>query len=364
MPWRRPGTAGRESRSPRAAENDGSARSDRSGGGSTPPRLQTDRPGEAPEGLDGRLLVQRLVPVTAPGRLDTARTARIAGAVPHQLERAPQQRVQLPEALLSQARPSGHAVVDEDRRRAELGMPGVRDPADIAAVGDRQQGEEPDDRVLDGVDAAHEMEVAPSECRRKARRELDPEPHGLVDQRRKLEGVGRDRIATEQSTLLVVADAHGDSQAAQAHGKLADPPRAETLEDLGLFLPQDDRVVVDADRPGHRAAAFRVQLDDLVGSAAVQVDRPGMALVEHAHAVDLPQQLEALLAPSGSAAVSVAGHDRERLARRARVDVAVGPAPKAEPGRSRLVLDEFALLGQGSSQLQAPGPPGLQLGVS
>ncbi len=50
-----------------------------------------------------------------------------------------------------------HAVVEEDRRAVELGMRRIRDAADVTAIGDGEEGEQSDHRVLDGVDPPHEV---------------------------------------------------------------------------------------------------------------------------------------------------------------------------------------------------------------
>ena len=49
-------------------------------------------------------------------------------------------------------------------------MGGVRDPADVAAIGDREQREQPDHGVLGGVDPAHEVQLLGRAAARGARR--------------------------------------------------------------------------------------------------------------------------------------------------------------------------------------------------
>ena len=66
--------------------------------------------------------------------------------------RQPAQRTTPSERRASEAGAAGHAVVEEDRRAADLGMGRVGDPADVAAVGDRKQRKQADGGVLDGVD--------------------------------------------------------------------------------------------------------------------------------------------------------------------------------------------------------------------
>ena len=66
----------------------------------------------------------------------------------------------------------------------------------------------------------------------------------------------------------------------------------QPLQDLGLLVPEDDGVVVDARRLGQRPCAVSASSSRIeVGLPAVQIDRPGVALVVDPFAVDLAQHL-------------------------------------------------------------------------
>ena len=77
--------------------------------------------------------------------------------------------VQLGERALGQAGASRNAVVEKDRRTVQLGVRGVRDASDVAAIGDGEEGEQADHRVLGGVDPPMKWSPSRREERGKAR---------------------------------------------------------------------------------------------------------------------------------------------------------------------------------------------------
>ncbi len=83
--------------------------------------------------------------------------------------------------LAAEPDPARMAVVDEDRGAVELRVVGLGDAADIVAVAEDQEREDADGGVLQGMDAAHEVQPLLFDLMLQGRRDLDPDALGLED---------------------------------------------------------------------------------------------------------------------------------------------------------------------------------------
>jgi hypothetical protein len=110
-----------------------------------PPLPLAEHRGEEGEGTR---LVEWFVPAAALRALDARRAARRAWALPDHAEGGLDVAAPGPEPQLGDAGASGVAVVDEDRRPPGLRGVRRRHAADVAAVADREQGQDPNPRVL------------------------------------------------------------------------------------------------------------------------------------------------------------------------------------------------------------------------
>ena len=196
-------------------------------------------------------------------------------------------------------------------------MEGVGDPPDVAAVAERQDREERDPGVLRGVEGAEEVlaELAQGLLGRPRRR--PPEADGLELHRRQLERRLVDRLLTVDALALEADHPLGDLEAAEPGLEGAEALLLQHLEDLGLLLGQGRREVVEVRRLRLHPPLLVLEGGDQELPPGVEIDRPRVALVEGAHAVDRADR-------------PPAGEDGEGLPRPAQVDVALRPGGAGE----------------------------------
>ncbi len=133
-------------------------------------------------------------------------------------------------------------VVQEDRRAPELRVATVRDAADVEAVAEREQREQRERGVLDGVERAHHMALGVLERLRDLVGQLEPERSGLERGGRQLERLGAEQLLAAHAAPLVAGDARRDLHAALTEPEVPGWARALARQDARLLLGEGARV--------------------------------------------------------------------------------------------------------------------------
>ncbi len=215
---------------------------------------------------------------------------------------------------------------------------------DVVSVAQGKERKHADERVLERVDAPHEMQLRILDVLGDHVLDLDPEAHRLERLGGQVERVRADQLLAEQLPLLEAQDEFRDPQPPHAGDEVADRLRGEDFEDLGFLFALDageKRRLAgdDVDQP-----FFQVEPLDVVRLAAMQVDGPGMAFLEGAKAVVFADRDRFLTFPRELN--DVGGSNRPN------VHVAVGDEASREPLAPVARSQELSLVGEGRDRVE------------
>src|SRR4029450_158857 len=230
-------------------------------------------------------------------------------------------------ALLGDAGAAGVAVVDEDRGRPGIGMPGGGEAADVPAVAHGEQGEQPDLGVLGGVGGAGDVPGVEGGGVQQAGREGVPVGDGLEPGRGQVEVLVAEQLARADPAALVADDLLGDVDPAQPEGGAGELDLPGRLDHGHVDVAPGLGVLV-ALGLGHQGdTVVEVQLGHPEVLALVEVDGPAVDRRRRPCPVDGADDL-----------AGVGGHDGDRAAAGvADVDLvglaAAPPGPQAVPAR-------------------------------
>jgi len=116
----------------------------------------------------------------------------------------------------SQPDSSRVAVVDEDRRLFHLGVKRNRDPADVIAVTQGEQGKHADQGMFHRMNTTHEVPLGGLDTLDHCGFDLDPEPYRLEGLGRQLEGIHAQQFLREQAPFLIADNGFGHFHPSQA----------------------------------------------------------------------------------------------------------------------------------------------------
>jgi len=147
--------------------------------------------------------------------VNAGRAAQFTGAVPDSSQGPLQEAVDEGERLGGQADTAAVAVINEDRGPLQFLVPGMGNPADIVAVAQHQQRQHGDHGMLQGVNAAHEVQPPLLGPPHQGFGDLKPEPLGLENLRRQVKGAAADDPLAADENLQVAGNDFRDLQAAE-----------------------------------------------------------------------------------------------------------------------------------------------------
>jgi len=214
------------------------------------------------------------------GRLHAGRTAGVAVAAVDQVAGSRHQRFEAVVAAAGQPHPAGVAVVDENRAQPRVGVVGRREAADVPAVAQELQREQRDERVLGGVDPAREVAVGPQVAFQRLR-DREVQALRLQTRLREVERFAAQPLARPGVASLEPRDPLAHRHVGEPEGRPArERPLLAVDLDRDRLLVADLRVVVDPGGVEFRPLPVEIQVHDLVRSALVVVDCPGVGVTE------------------------------------------------------------------------------------
>ena len=291
-------------------------------------RIEATSPASSRSTSSAACLVQRLVAVAALAATGCSRdTRRRTGSRATSSSVRATSRSRSAKPCSARPAPPGTRVVDEDRRPAGLRVAGVGDAADVVAVRDGQQREQPDHRVLDRVDPAHEVQPARGEARRAApaaaRSRTRPSRRSAAARR-----AGGCEIGSPSNSRFFWYSRMRTVTLSRPSPARNGPTVPRRRAARGSRSPC---------RPGRRCSSRRApaRRATVRRSASSSRDEEGLPAVKVDRARDGTRGRRACRRCVPSVAPVPRVDDRERLARRARVDVAVRPAPERDRSARR-----------------------------
>ena len=236
--------------------------------------------------------------------------------------------------MAGEARAAGQAVVDENAGQPRLGMQGNGNAAEVVAVGHDLQGQQADERVLQSVDGAHEMQEALLQPGPDRVRNHVPEAFGFKDLGRHVQRHDGQQPVAGRRALFIAGNALGDPQPAPADQAAADGKALRLFQDVRAFLPARAREPGNVGFFGADRGPAGVHFLNNVRAAPVQVDRAGMGFAPGPEAVHRADDSALLIL------------DAVALARAAQVHQALGPLARGQPLPAVGGLQQQALLAE------------------
>ena len=238
-------------------------------------------------------LVDGPVSRAALGRVYARRATQFAGAPQQQIPHRREQFRKARESRTAQPRAAGQPIIHENGGHPELRVHGRGNAAEIITIRHDHQRHEPDTRMFQRVDGAHEMHEAVLGSPARAIRHAKPQALRLENQRRQIQRHDADQPVVGNGALLIAGNRLRDPQPPERDGRTKRRARGLHFDDGGFLVAPDPGMPVypllrhlAADNPLRHIKAF-----DHIRLPPMQIDRAGVRLLVRlmpVHAADGP----------------------------------------------------------------------------